>query len=76
MCLWTSKHTLPNIQVSISKIMYRSIFDLFFRSKKPGAGLGWTEPRSEAFIGLVDKRKMLKGYIGGVKNRESKFFQK
>jgi len=41
---------------------------------KPGSGLGWTEPRMEAFIGCVDKRLSLKGYIGGVKKRESKFF--
>lgn len=44
-----------------------------FRSNKPGAGLGWMEPRSESFLGMVDKRKSLPGYIGGVKIRDSKF---
>jgi len=44
-----------------------------FRSNKPGAGLGWTEPRKESFLGLVDRRKVLPGYIGGVKIRESVF---
>eukprot|EP00091_Calanus_sinicus_P016567 TRINITY_DN359_c0_g1_i4.p1 TRINITY_DN359_c0_g1~~TRINITY_DN359_c0_g1_i4.p1 ORF type:complete len:169 (-),score=46.85 TRINITY_DN359_c0_g1_i4:65-571(-) len=44
-----------------------------FRSTKPGAGLGWTEPRMEAFLGLVDRRLRLPGYVGGVKKRDSKF---
>ena len=43
------------------------------RSNKPGAGLGWTEPRMESFLGLVDKRLHLPGYVGGVKKRDSKF---
>merc|ERR1711931_450378 len=30
-----------------------------------GAGLGWTEPRMEEFVGLVDRRKHLRGYVGG-----------
>merc|ERR1712002_61479 len=47
-----------------------------FRSGKPGSGLGWMEPRMEAFIGLVDRRKTLRGYIGGVKKRESIFAEK
>jgi len=47
-----------------------------FRSNKPGSGLGWTEPRKESFIGLVDRRLTLKGYIGGVKKRESAFADK
>merc|ERR1712227_333576 len=38
---------------------------------KPGSGIGRTEPRKEYFIGLVDIRLSLKGYIGGVKKRES-----
>ena len=43
------------------------------RIGKPGAGLGWTEPRMEEFVGLVDRRKHLPGYVGGVKKRECKF---
>merc|ERR1712055_790120 len=46
-------------------------FGPIFRSGKPGSGLGWMEPRMESFIGLVDRRKKLRGYIGGVKKRES-----
>eukprot|EP00091_Calanus_sinicus_P021463 TRINITY_DN636_c0_g1_i3.p1 TRINITY_DN636_c0_g1~~TRINITY_DN636_c0_g1_i3.p1 ORF type:complete len:137 (-),score=37.20 TRINITY_DN636_c0_g1_i3:148-558(-) len=41
--------------------------------KKPGAGLGWTEPRHESSLGLVDIRLHLPGYVGGVKKRDSKF---
>merc|ERR1712226_965472 len=41
--------------------------------QKPGAGIGWTEPRNEAAIGLFDIRKHLKGYIGGVKKRDTMF---
>merc|ERR1711970_118156 len=48
-------------------------FGPIFRSGKPGSGLGWMEPRMESFIGLVDRRKKLRGYIGGVKKRESIF---
>ena len=44
-----------------------------FRRQKPGAGIGWTEPRNEKAIGFMDIRKTLKGYIGGVKIRESLF---
>eukprot|EP00092_Neocalanus_flemingeri_P035986 GFUD01039184.1.p1 GENE.GFUD01039184.1~~GFUD01039184.1.p1 ORF type:complete len:191 (+),score=33.81 GFUD01039184.1:57-575(+) len=44
-----------------------------FRSNKPGAGIGWTEPRMESFIGMVDRRKRLPGYVGGVKLRDSVF---
>eukprot|EP00092_Neocalanus_flemingeri_P035987 GFUD01039185.1.p1 GENE.GFUD01039185.1~~GFUD01039185.1.p1 ORF type:complete len:173 (+),score=23.77 GFUD01039185.1:56-574(+) len=44
-----------------------------FRSNKPGAGIGWTEPRVESFIGMVDRRKRLPGYVGGVKLRDSVF---
>merc|ERR1739848_435558 len=44
-----------------------------FRRIKPGAGLGWTEPRMEKFIGQVDRRKLLPGYIGGVRLRDSVF---
>ena len=44
-----------------------------FRSYKPGAGIGWTEPRMESFIGMVDIRKRLPGYVGGVKLRDSVF---
>ena len=40
-------------------------------SYKPGAGIGWTEPRMEYFIGMVDIRKRLPGYVGGVKLRDS-----
>jgi len=41
--------------------------------RKPGDGLSWTtEPRKEAVIGFVDRRLTLKGYIGGVKIRESR----
>jgi len=40
---------------------------------KPGAGLGWTQPRKERVIGQVDIRKTLPGYIGGVKIRDSIF---
>jgi hypothetical protein len=43
------------------------------RNNKPGAGLGWTEPRMESYIGMVDRRLHLPGYIGGVKKRDSKF---
>eukprot|EP00092_Neocalanus_flemingeri_P041587 GFUD01045291.1.p1 GENE.GFUD01045291.1~~GFUD01045291.1.p1 ORF type:complete len:169 (+),score=40.83 GFUD01045291.1:68-574(+) len=45
-----------------------------FRSNKPGAGLGWTEPRMESFIGLTDKRMNLRGYCGGIKDRENRLF--
>ena len=41
--------------------------------QKPGAGIGWTEPRNEAAMGLFDIRKHLKGYIGGVKKRDTMF---
>ena len=40
---------------------------------KPGAGLGWTEPRCESALGLVDIRLHIPGYVGGVKKRDSKF---
>jgi len=44
---------------------------------KPSTTLGLrTIPRAEAFIGFVDVRKKLRGYIGGVKKRECKFLQK
>ena len=43
------------------------------RTGKPGAGLGWTEPRMEAVVGLVDRRLHLRGYVGGVRKRDSKF---
>ena len=43
------------------------------RWSKPGAGLGWCEPRMESVIGCVDRRKTLPGYIGGVKIRDSVF---
>merc|ERR1712183_122571 len=46
-----------------------------YRSK-PGAGLGWMEPRMESFLGLLDRRRTLRGYIGGVKIRESQFAEK
>ena len=36
---------------------------------KPGSGIGWTEPRKEYFIGLVDIRLSLKGKLG-----EDKYF--
>ena len=50
---------------------------LIFRDRRPGTGLGLkTEPRKEAFIGCVDRRLTLKGYIGGVKKRESAFADK
>merc|ERR1711863_162196 len=45
----------------------------YFRRAKPGAGLGWTQPRMEHVIGCVDRRKTLPGYIGGVKIRDSVF---
>merc|ERR1712168_111546 len=41
------------------------------KRQKPGAGIGWTEPRNENAIGFMDIRKKLRGYIGGVKIRES-----
>ena len=44
-----------------------------FRHQKPGAGLGWKEPRNENALGLMDVRKRLPGYIGGVKKRDSMF---
>merc|ERR1712128_321522 len=44
-----------------------------FRSNKPGAGIGWTEPRMESYLGMVDRRKRLPGYVGGVKLRDSIF---
>ena len=40
---------------------------------KPGAGIGWTEPRTESFIGIVDRGKRLPGYVGGVKFRDTVF---
>ena len=43
------------------------------RIGKPGAGLGWTEPRMESVVGLVDRRLHLRGYVGGVRMRDSKF---
>merc|ERR1712241_304332 len=43
------------------------------RHQKPGAGLGWTEPRKENVIGCMDIRRRLPGYIGGVKIRDSMF---
>merc|ERR1719318_974477 len=43
------------------------------RRYKPGAGLGWTEPRMEYFIGMVDRRKFLPGYVGGVRLRDTIF---
>jgi len=43
------------------------------RIGKPGAGLGWTEPRMEEFVGLVDRRKHMRGYVGGVRKRDCKF---
>lgn len=46
------------------------------RKKKPGAGIGWTEPRKEAVIGLVDIRLSLPGYVGGVKKRDSQVADK
>ena len=58
----------PAVQMTFS-----SLFPLapMLRNSKPGAGLGWTEPRNEEAIGLVDRRRHLPGYIGGVKKRES-----
>merc|ERR1712013_171528 len=41
------------------------------RSIKPWSGIGWTEPRNEATMGMVDIRKTLHGYVGGVKMRDS-----
>lgn len=42
-----------------------------FRINKPGAGIGWTEPRHEASLGFVDRRRHLPGYVGGKKLRET-----
>merc|ERR1712141_927463 len=39
--------------------------------QKPGGGIGWTDPRNEKAIGYPDIRKKLKGYIGGVKKRDT-----
>ena len=51
------------------------MFSLFvvqrLRSIKPWSGIGWTEPRNEATMGMVDIRKTLHGYVGGVKMRDS-----
>merc|ERR1711970_1274997 len=55
------------------KIPMSSVYNNWTRIGKPGAGLGWTEPRMEEFVGLVDRRKHLPGYVGGVKKRDSKF---
>merc|ERR1711892_112022 len=44
-----------------------------YRFGKPGAGLGWTEPRCESALGMVDRRMNLRGYVGGIKKRDSKF---
>merc|ERR1712083_55603 len=41
------------------------------RTIKPWSGIGWTEPRREATMGMVDIRKTLHGYVGGVKMRDS-----
>ena len=54
----------------------RTTSPIYLRSNKPGAGLGWTEPRNESSLGLVDRRLHLQGYIGGVKKRDSKFAEK
>jgi len=41
--------------------------------RKAGDDLTWsTVPRKEWVIGFVDRRLTLKGYIGGVKKRESR----
>jgi len=42
-----------------------------FRCNKPGAGLGWIEPRHEPSLGYSDKRRHIPGYIGGVRLRDS-----
>jgi len=55
----------------------RKLMLQFQRDRRPGTGLGLkTEPRKEAFIGCVDRRLTLRGYIGGVKKRESAFADK
>ena len=57
-------------------LLYFVIFLLYYTRSKPGAGLGWMEPRMESFLGLMDRRRTLRGYIGGVKIRESQFAEK
>merc|ERR1711973_111741 len=42
-----------------------------FRTNKPYIGM--TEPRAESFIGMVDVRKRLPGYIGGKRARDCAF---
>ena len=49
------------------------IFSSNFSLQKPGGGIGWTDPRNEKAIGFTDIRKKLKGYIGGVKKRDTMF---
>merc|ERR1712098_248888 len=41
------------------------------RAIKPWSGIGWTEPRREATMGMVDIRKTLHGYVRGIKMRDS-----
>ena len=65
-----------NIQVTFPRIKSLTTSAPDLRSNKPGAGLGWTEPRVESFLGLVDRRLHLHGYVGGVKKRDSKFVDK
>jgi len=55
------------------KIPMSSVYNNWTRIGKPGAGLGWTEPRMEEFVGLVDRRKHMRGYVGGVRKRDCKF---
>merc|ERR1711875_174608 len=55
------------------KIPMSSVYNNWTRIGKPGAGLGWTEPRMEEFVGLVDMRKHMRGYVGGVRKRDCKF---
>ena len=53
--------------------MQLSNFICNFSLNKPGKGIGWTDPRNEKAIGFLDIRKQLKGYIGGVKKRDTMF---
>merc|ERR1712098_73641 len=55
------------------KVPMSSVYNNWTRIGKPGAGLGWTEPRMEEFVGLVDRRKHLRGYVGGIRKRDCKF---
>merc|ERR1711874_333876 len=55
------------------KVPMGSVYNNWTRIGKPGAGLGWTEPRMESVVGLVDRRLHLRGYVRGVRKRDSKF---